>query len=246
MIALLLSLSSFTQSNIVTVGFQYKPIIPSGFFGAGEFKGSEEFLDFTVTPTLGYNYGMVIRRGITDRLSLESGISYIRRNYELEIIDNDSNFTSKSDFGMVGYEIPVQGLLYVRLGENMYMNNAFGMSFDFYASDIETFPEYFRNNTFRHDWFRLALTANVGFEYRTEKSGFFYLGGSFHQPLQDIATSLVRAYKGVGAPVGATTDLTGTYLTIDLRYFFHEDPEKRTGKKKKKEKKDRAGGVDKS
>jgi hypothetical protein len=32
------------------------------------------------------------------------------------------------------------------------------------------------------------------------------------------------------------SDIQGDYLTIDLRYYFHQDPEKKKAKKKKKTK----------
>jgi hypothetical protein len=66
--------------------------------------------------------------------------------------------------------------------------------------------------------------ATLGFEWRT-KSQIVYLGGIYHRPFNDIElvmpkVELILIQRRVIYPV------SGNYLTIDLRYFFHEDPER--------------------
>lgn len=215
-----------TNSNIKTVGLQYKPIVPSELFNTGPSIFTDEEWDVTITPLLGHSYGMVIRNGFTDRFSLEVGINQTLRDYRVEAAVNDTAFSGKSIFRLVGYEIPVQGLVYVRLSERMYMNNAFGLSFNMFASDVETSDEFFYIRALRSRWLQLGLTANVGFEYRTESSGFFYLGASLHRPLTSIASTYMR-YEAVGRRIEQSLPLNGNYLTIDLRYFFHEEADKK-------------------
>ena len=79
----------------------------------------------------------------------------------------------------------------------------------------------------RTSWIIPALQANIGFEYRTYESGFWYLGFSYHQPF----TNLTEAVVGFGEIQSSNDftffDVSGTYLTIDLKYFFHEPATRR-------------------
>ncbi|MFZ6050986.1 hypothetical protein [Halocola ammonii] len=216
------------QENITTVGIQFRPIVPSEFFGAGEetVQAETENVEATFIPRMAYTFGMVIRVGLTDMISLETGINYVRRNYSIELRDNDNGFAADMDFRFIGYEIPLQGLLYVRLGDKIWMNASTGVSFDTYPSDVETIEFDYRQQTRREYWGQFSLLANVGFEYRTDESGYFYFGGSFHQPFQDVARTRVT-YQKDGIPVQLFNNLNGTYLTLDFRYFFHEEQERR-------------------
>jgi len=198
----------------------------------GEQQFSENNIDFILTPRVGMNFGMAIRKGFTKSLSLETGINFLQRNYDLTITDMDSSFTGTSSFKLVNYELPVLGLVYVRLGKMIYMNVAGGMSFDIYPSELRTGGEYFDNLLLRSEWLNVSLPANVGWEYRTRKSGFIYFGASLHRPFTNIFRELIL-YEQYGKKENATFNLSGNYITIDLRYFFHEDKEKKKKKLKK-------------
>jgi hypothetical protein len=226
------------NEQLLTAGFQLRPVVASKFLGAGEITVTDRIFTSTIKPKLGYTFGMVIRRGITRKISLETGINYVRRNYSLTCIDDSLNFTDESDFGLVSYEIPVQCLIYVRLGKQFYMNNSLGASINWIASDVASLGQNqaisqrsFVNRVIANP----ALLANIGFEYRTKKSGFFYLGSSLHRPFVKIATSQVK-YDLQSKKYENIIQLTGSFLTIDFRYFFHSQPIKKkvhTEKKKK-------------
>ena len=83
-------------------------------------------------------------------------------------------------------------------------------------------------------WLNVGLTANVGFEYRTTRAGYFYVGASYHRPFR-AAYNSVLIYDWNNLSEEGALQLSGTYLTLDLKYFFHEPPEKK--KKDKAEKK---------
>ncbi|MBX7093098.1 MAG: hypothetical protein K1X56_00130 [Flavobacteriales bacterium] len=232
---LLAQFHGFAQEQLITVGMQYKPIFASKFFGAGEVSASDSNFTVSVKPTWGHSYGMIIRRGFTKTISLETGINYVRRRYGMSCTDTDSGFTDKSDFSIISYEIPTQMLIYVRLGERFYMNNAFGLSLTAFASDVEshgTDQRFFQYSRMTTNFLSAALIANVGFEYRSKKAGFYYLGASFHKPVKNIANSYATYNQDPFRSHTAFFDLTGTYLTVDLRYFFHEAPVKPKKKKK--------------
>lgn len=217
------------QENIFTAGFQYKPIFPSSFFSTGTKTISQNGIDFSVSQTYGYCAGMILRRGITKKLSFETGINYAKRNFDLTI--TDTTFNGKSDFTIIGYEIPVQGLVFLQLSKKVFMNASMGFSWDMYPSNISTHDTYFKHTSYRHSLFQFAALANLGYELRTEKSGYFYLGASYHLPLSYFYTSLLNYTPAYEI---ARMKLRGNYLTIDLRYYFHEDPLKPKKSKKKK------------
>lgn len=224
---------TFAQEKVVTAGIQFKPIFSSKFFNTGPENALSQGIGFEIKPQSGYCIGMVIRRGITNTISFEGGINYVKRNFKISVTDPDSAVNTGSEFGMVGYEIPLQGLVFIQLSDKIFMDVALGVSMDFYPSDINTYTDYFVHYSARHSWFSPAILANLGWEYRTEKSGFFYVGASYHRPFNTTFTSYVQyRNREIPYPEGKM-DLQGNYLTLDLRYFFHSDPEKRKKKVRK-------------
>ena len=225
---------SSAQQDVTTFGIQFKPIVPSGMFNSGTEELFGEQFNLTKTPRLGYNFGMVMRRGFTRFFSLETGISLVRRNYNLSFTHRAYNETLQIKHAFVGYEVPVQGLIYVRLGDRVWMNGSAGVSFDFYPSNTfesannqrDTLTFVFEQRTNRLNWVQVALMANYGFEFRTKKAGYFYLGATYHRPFSPIARSK-STYVLSGFPTTLETELSGSYLTLDFRYYFHEDPERK-------------------
>jgi len=224
----------FSQEKVTTFGIQLKPIVPIEFINAGKQEKTTNNIAYINQPKFGMSFGMVIRKGLTKTLSLETGLNFLKRNYDLTINDPDSSFSSTSDFSIVNYEIPVLLLAYVQLGRNTFMNVAGGVSFDIYPSDLFVQDEAFANAVNRSSWLQPSLLANIGWEYRTEKSGYIYIGASLHRPFTEIFTEFVT-YRGVNSDrlEGETFDLTGSYFTIDLRYFFHEEKQEKRVKTKK-------------
>ncbi len=218
-----------SQENIFTAGFQFKPIFQSDFFSTGTKSIQQNGINFSVSQQYGYCFGMVVRRGINKRFSVETGINYVKRNFSLSI--TDTSFSGKSNFTIIGYEIPIQCLIFIRLGEKLYMNTSGGLSWDMYPSDVQTADTYFKHYSTRHSIFQASVLANLGYEYRTEKSGYFYLGASYHLPFTYFYTCSVDYL-----PKSEITHikLGGNYLTLDFRYYFHEDPLKPKKKEKKK------------
>jgi hypothetical protein len=213
------------QGGLTHFGLQVKPVIPLDYFdplvtiempsvrGEVELKG-------------GFSFGMSVRVGITNTIAMETGISQIRRAYDFSIVNDTNGYSGSSRVRFTGYEIPVTGLVYIRLGERTWMNTAMGVSIDIYPSDVQRDVEQGRIYIYRHNWARFGVLANLGVEYRTENSGTFYLGGSFHRPFNDMATAELTYYGPQFYPYTMRNVLDGSYLTLDLRYYFHEDPER--------------------
>jgi hypothetical protein len=230
----LLGLSVSAQERVTTLGVQFKPMVPSKFFGtAGQEITNGEFTA-QVDPRFGHNFGMVVRHGLTKVWSFETGISLVQRNFRMNWSVPGLDAQSSVNYRFVSYEIPVQALVYVRLGKQLWMNASGGMCIDMYPSDIasatssrrDTVVYDFVQDTFRRRWIQISVLANYGFEWRSKESGFFYIGASFHRPFQEIAYTRTSVTINSN-PSSAVLEMNGSYLTLDLRYFFHEDPERR-------------------
>jgi hypothetical protein len=225
----------FAQDRVLTAGIQVKPIFSTKFFGTGEqVLSGDSGVVFSTKPGAGFCAGMVVRYGLTNRISFESGINYVKRSYSLGI--NDSLFSGISKYRIVSYEIPLSGLVFIQLSEKLFMDVSLGISCDFFPTSVRSEDDYFKQFGTRRNWVFESVIANLGYEYRTEKSGYFYIGASYHRPFKDIYYSTVAYYRdGTHFTSGQQFLLSGNYLTVDLRYFFHEDPLKKQSKKKTEE-----------
>ena len=220
------------QQGVTTVGFLVKPVFPLSYFDP-LVQLERPSLKGTIELTGGYAFGMSVRVGLTKTISLETGLGQIQRRYSFSLANDTSGYAESGDVRYIGYELPVTALVYIRLGENTYMNTALGFSADFYPSDVQQDLEEGRIYLFRNNWVQLGVVGNLGVEYRTYKSGIFYLGATFHRPFTTMATADLTWYDRPAGffPYPMRGALNGSYLTADLRYYFHEDPE-RVRKKK--------------
>ena len=215
---LLLSFSySTAQERVTTAGFQFKPIFKSDFFTSKAKTVVKDELSYTVQHGTGNSFGMVVRRGLSERFSFETGINLTKRNFEFSL--SDSIGKHDGTFAFMAYEIPAQLLVFIQLSEAVYMDVSFGGSISFYPSDIIFNGDNFQNFGLGRNWNSLNLIANLGFEYRTQKNGYFYIGSSYHRPTKFILGNLVE-YKMNQTISSLQTELLGNYLTLDFRYFF--------------------------
>lgn len=227
---------SFSQAHVLAFGLQYKPIIPTNIFGAGKFDVTSDNGKFNVftKQKFGNVFGGVVRVGFNRWVSLETGINYVMRSYSTTYNVPDSNITATNDFRVVSYQIPLSCLVYVKLSDMFHMNVALGVSGAIFPSDIATLTETQENTRMsflmegqRKSWFQGTFDANVGFELRTKKIGYFYLGASYQLPFTNIM-NIAYEYKHSGDSQELVfTQLNGAYLTADVRYFFPENPEKK-------------------
>ena len=220
---LIISGICFPQKGTTTIGLQLKPIFPFSFLGTGKIINDTAGVRFETGLTSGYNFGLIIRHNFTKLVAVETGISYLKRKYNLSISEKD--FQDNSSFRIISYEIPVVFMMYSQIGEKIYINGSLGPALDMFASSIETLNENFHHVAFLNHIFQPAITANLGFEYRTDKSGTFYLGGSFVRPFDYIYLSKVGYYRNHKDLI-VENELSGSYVTIDIRFFFPADNRK--------------------
>lgn len=228
MFCFLQSFNGWNQKGVTTFGLQYKPVVPNRIIGTYEVEFNSGIFRSSMKQKLGNSYGMVVRQGLTDILSLETGLVFTQRNFGLNFEVQDSNYSESGKVRFVGYEIPFKGLVFIRLGKQFFMNTAIGASFNYFPSDVQVqipvgLNEYFSNEGARLNRIQGALLADIGFEYRTRKSGYFYLGASFNLPFAPIVT-FAMAYEFPPDDIVIRENVRGSYLTVDLRYYFHEKP----------------------
>ena len=249
----------------LSAGVEFRPIFPASFLKTGDQEAVNDEYSVLVSPTFGFSAGMVIRYGFHKRLALETGLSFVQRNYNLTVnraetvispTETTPEYNSETDFTIIGYEHPIKLLVFVRLAERFYMNAAAGMNFTFYPSDIFTSDEG-QNATdqyFKHSSLRLGFDGetgsdgfisggaivNLGGEYRTKKAGNFYLGATYHVPFAPVYRSKFQYAETSYLSEVQVMQLNGSYLTFDVRYFFHSKPIAKKEKKKKKKKSKKA------
>lgn len=218
--------AGFGQKGVTTFGLQYKPILPNRFIGFYEKEFNEGIFESTVKQKLGHSAGMLIRIGLSERISLETGINFTQRNYRLNYAVPDSGYSATDQVRVISYEVPVSGLVYIRLGDQFYMNTSLGAALTLFPSDVRTTEPIGPNERFQQEGaykskVQGAMLANIGFEYRTKSKGYWYIGSSYHLPFSNIMTFAMSYERSSGSTI-AIDNITGSYLTLDFRYFFHE------------------------
>ncbi len=212
-------MNCFSQKGKTIAGIQYKPILPFSFLGTGKITNDLNNVHFETKLTSGFSGGLVVRHNFTNLLAFETGINYVKRKYTLNI--SEGTFNDNSTFRIISYEIPAVLMIYTQLGEKIYINGSMGPVLDMYPSSIKTSDSSFSHVAFRNHIFQPSISANIGWEYRTDKSGILYIGASFQKPFSFIYLSKVGYYHGNNDFI-IQNELSGSYLTIDLRYFFRE------------------------
>lgn len=218
--------SCIAQQGVTTFGLQVKPIIPNRLIGTYEQEFNALPFQSTVKQRMGFSAGMVVRVGLTDRISLETGLNFTRRNFGLSYALPDSGYAETGKVRVVSYSLPLSGLVYIRLSDEWYMNTSLGVALTAFPSDVQTFIGVGPNQRFQQEGaykskIQGAALANVGFEYRTKSSGYWYIGASYHLPFVPIMT-FAMSFEYEGGNLLAIDNIRGSYLTLDLRYFFHE------------------------
>ena len=211
-------------------GFQYRPLIPLNVVGDRPFDMEENGFTTTVSSRLGYNFGGIVRAGITDLMSIETGLGYTKRNYNLDFSVPDSNLQATNRIGFVNFDIPVNLLVYIKLGNDFFMNASLGASLNFYPSNVRTIVNPSSQHVFifegrRGGFFSNEVNANIGFEYRTQMSGIFYVGISGKIPVQPIFI-VASEYRYDTQRNVSFGQVDGFTFSLDFKYFIHNPPKK--------------------
>ena len=209
-------------------GLEVKGIIPSTILNAGEQSIGNDSIQVQINSDYGFAFGMIIRHNFTKMFTLETGIHMTRRFYPIDVNNTKTSVQSSSKIEYISYEIPIQWLLYIRMTEHLYMNTILGTAFDIYPSDVIKVEDNYAYIIQPKSWLQLSLLASVGFEYRTAKMGYFYFGATIHRPFTEVANLTLSYYEDPSTPdfINFSGEISGTYLSLDLRYFFNKKEKK--------------------
>lgn len=225
------SFGQYRQKPENFFGFQFKPLIPLGVVGDRPFDMEVQNFTTTVTPIYGYSYGATVRVGLTELLAIETGINYTKRNFRANYKLPDSSMYAEDELSFINFEIPVNFLVYIKLGKSAYMNTSIGGSANYNPSNIRSVANPEGQHLFifegrRRSFFNFHTNANVGFEYRTPKSGIFYLGISGRVPFSPLMT-VAAEYRYDTYSVVSYGSVQGATFALDFKYFFHNNKRKK-------------------
>ncbi|MBL1278643.1 MAG: hypothetical protein COA33_000080 [Fluviicola sp.] len=212
-------------------GIRISPIFPTQFIGEKTLSMQQPANDpfkisTTITQTMGYSFGGTVRAGLTKLLAIETGLNFTKRNFDLTMELPDSSIRASNTLEFIQYDLPVNALFYIQLSKKWYMDASLGLAGTFSPTHVGVVTVPQKKQEFRHTGivqskFGLDLNANLGFEFRTEKKGFFYLGGSARVPFKPLFNMYLE-YNYTGSTVNKVLkgEVDGSYLAIELKYFF--------------------------
>ncbi len=221
--------------NTVTGGLTIKPIFPTKTFGNGSVLMDTANVKFSILPQVSYCAGAVIRRSFTKLFAVETGLNFNRRIYNMNVVDTN-NTTTTIRYRFIGFEIPVQALVFVRLSDKVFSNLAAGASLDIYPSDILVKGgELYRVGGLKNGLFGGTILLNLGLEYRTKEDGIIYVGATYHRPFSSIFyNEITWDLKSNGRNLQKGTNIGGGYFALDIRYYIQPTLIVKKAKRKKK------------
>jgi len=228
LLALFFYSSSFSQDAKKNppsyFGIQVKPIFPSSFIGSPETTLANGGFNVKINQKAGYSFGGTVRIGLTKLIALETGLNFTERNFNLSMEVPDSNAFATNTMSFIEYDAPINALFYIQLAESWFMNASIGFALTYRPTDISVFNSPGGENTFtifgvRRQKAGIDANANFGFEYRTKKKGFFYLGGSARVPFSPVF-DVIANYNWQGNLIQTIGEVDGSFLAIEFKYFF--------------------------
>lgn len=231
LISFLLSQPSWTQEVTEKkekfpsyFGFRIQPIFPTNYLGGGPLRLEKNEYIATISPYIGYSFGSSVRVGLTELIALETGINFSQRNFKIDMSVADSSVTAMDSLRFISYDIPLNGLVYIQLAEQFYSTVSMGATYVFKPSEVntKTYPgglHEFSNVGRLSRKSAFELNANLGFEYRSKKSGIYYIGGSARVTLSSLFI-LSTQYKYQGYTNRIYGNVNGSYLSIDFKYLL--------------------------
>jgi hypothetical protein len=205
-------------------GVQVRTLFPTQFIGQSELTLGKNGFSTTLQQSIGYSFGATVRAGLTKLLAFETGINYTQREFNVSMEVPDSNIYATNQLTFISYDVPLNALVYIQMGKQIYMNASLGFALTFKPTDVGILTKPGGSNLFYHTGLVMRkagfdINANIGIEYRTKKSGFFYIGGSGRVPLAPLF-QLIAQYKYQGIKTTVSGNVDGSYLSIDVKYFF--------------------------
>lgn len=205
-------------------GFQFNTVFPTRFIGEPILEVEDQAFYTRLSQKTGFSFGGTVRAGVTQLIAIETGINFTQRNFDLYSEKKDSLVSISDELTFIEYSVPINALFYIRLADKWFMNASLGGMVTFKPTDIGVLnmpggPHSFRHTGLVRRKLGFDVNANIGFEFRTEKSGFFYLGGSGRVPFVPLF-DLICDYTYQGNNIRVIGEVDGSFLALDIKYFF--------------------------
>ncbi len=212
-------------------GIEFSPVFPTSFIGEKTLTLNQPINDpfnltTTITQKMGFSIGGTVRASFTKFIALETGLNYTKRNYDITMALPDSSISKNTTLGFIQYSLPINALFYIKLDEKWYMDASLGLGINFSPTNVGKITKHENRHVFYHLGYLdkkigFDMNANLGFEFRTEKKGIFYLGGSARIPFQPLFHLYMQYEYNTSATVKVLDgDVDGSFLAIQVKYFF--------------------------
>lgn len=222
-------------NNHVTGGFHLKPFLPMTLIGERTTIFYDEIPTFSVTLRSGYSAGGMVRRTFTKLLSIESGIDFTTRNFTLAVSDTNALVTN-IDFRFISFGLPIKGLISVQLSKKLFSTFSFGLHTEIYPSSIVLSDgDKYSVGGLRNSFIGGSGSLGLGLEYRTKSSGWLYFGANAFAPFKTIFYNEITWDKA-GRRIQKGTNVLGSWMALDFRYYLSPTPILKEKKKSKKAK----------
>ncbi|MEN9302944.1 MAG: hypothetical protein RL264_1373 [Bacteroidota bacterium] len=207
-------------------GFQVRTLFPTSFMGGSSLSLEKDGFETFIQQDLGYAFGGNLRVGLTELIAFETGLNLNQRHYSIQSSLADSGLYVDRKVGFIQYDIPINALIYVKLNKSIYMNASLGIAATYKPSSIGIITNPGGKSQFFHlglvdirKKIGADLNANVGFEYRTNKIGTFYLGGSARLPFGPMFL-LISKYEYLTYEIVTYGNVGGSFISLDFKYFL--------------------------
>ena len=210
-------------------GFNVRSIIPSTFTGEQSHTISSDYLGKPFTTTFaqkyGYSFGGTIRVGITKLIAFETGINYNQRYFSINSTYLDSGFIEQNTLSFINYEIPLNGLVYIQLSDKIFANVSMGGMLVFNPTEVKKIQYFTGKNNFVHTGeldhkLNFSVNSSIGFEFRTEEKGIFYIGAAAVVPLMPIFNQFNYYRFSESLLAYNNHSVNGSYVSLDLKFFL--------------------------
>lgn len=206
---------TFYKSKTI-LGAQISGVFPSRFIENNEVYVDHDTATYFFEQKNGMYFGMEIRHELSPWFALEYGINLVKRNYSLTV---DYKGDSETEgLGILYYEGPFSALVFIQLSKKIFMNASVGYCSNYFPSDLAISNLMYAK---RKNWVLPSLTANIGFELRTEKMGYIYLGCTYNRFFDSIYRMRVQE---PGDIINSFTvfEENGSYFSVNLKYYFND------------------------
>lgn len=214
----------FNEDLPLFYGMQMRLIVP-GFGSNTPMSLADSMYRSTSKFLPGYSFGGMIRRDFENGFSIEGGINYTQRHLYVQMEVPDSSISLENTMTFINYEFPFQGLVFVKMTKSIFGSAGLGASFFYKPTSVRVNNYTEGKSNFVHygyaRWkFGAEINAQAGFEFRTNKIGFYYLGASAKIPLSALFEYNGLYFYGTQLKANDFTQASGAFLSVDLRYYL--------------------------